>query len=173
MSSSPPFYLFTSSTDRVGVHTPPKYGIKPIQYVTLHFRDRRGAASLRHKNRAATTVLVGKQKPCPVWFSWRRNFIRYSVTTVVFLFVLCGNIFSPVPLLESRNVVPKSNFVFFIAIRSFFRTKRSNTFCYRLRLKEKFLLVTKVCTNPDCVICTCKVLKLSNRKRFPCFHSLT
>ena len=26
----------------------------PVQYVTLHFRDRRGAASLRHRNRAAT-----------------------------------------------------------------------------------------------------------------------
>ena len=25
-----------------------------VQYVTLHFRDRRGAASLRHRNRAAT-----------------------------------------------------------------------------------------------------------------------
>ena len=30
-------------------------------------------ASLRHKNRATTTVLVCEQKPCPVWFSWRRK----------------------------------------------------------------------------------------------------
>ena len=34
-------------------------------YVTLLFRDRRGAASLRHRNRA-TTVLVCEQKPQPV-----------------------------------------------------------------------------------------------------------
>ena len=35
----------------------------PIRYVTHHFRDRRGAALLRHRNRAATTVLVCEQKP--------------------------------------------------------------------------------------------------------------
>ena len=45
----------------------------PIRYMTLHFRDRRGAASLRHGNRAATTVLVCEQKPYSVWFSWRRK----------------------------------------------------------------------------------------------------
>ena len=41
----------------------------PIPYVTLLFRDRRGAASLRHRNRA-TTVLVCEQKSYPVWVSW-------------------------------------------------------------------------------------------------------
>ena len=41
-----------------------------IRYLTLLFRDRRGAASLRHRNRA-TTVLVCEQKRHPVWFSWR------------------------------------------------------------------------------------------------------
>ena len=56
--SSPRSYLFISARGQIGVHTPPKYGIKPIQYVTLHFRDRCGVASLRHKNRAATTVLL-------------------------------------------------------------------------------------------------------------------
>ena len=34
--------------------------------MNLHFRDRRGAASLRHRNRAATTVLMCEQKPYPV-----------------------------------------------------------------------------------------------------------
>ena len=29
----------------------------PFLYVTLHFRDRRDAASLRHKNRAKITVM--------------------------------------------------------------------------------------------------------------------
>ena len=47
----------------------------PIRYVTLHLRDQRGAVSLRHRNRAATTVLVCESKPCPVWFSWLRKII--------------------------------------------------------------------------------------------------
>ena len=63
VGSNPRFYLFTSATGRIGVHTPPKYGTKPIRYVILHFRDRRGAASLRRRNRAATTVLVSEQTP--------------------------------------------------------------------------------------------------------------
>ena len=50
--------LFTSATGRTGVDTAPKYGTEPIRYVSLHFQDRSGAASVRHKNRAATTVLV-------------------------------------------------------------------------------------------------------------------
>ena len=45
----------------------------PLRYVTLHFRDRRGAALLRHRNRAATTVFMCEQKPNPIWFSWRRK----------------------------------------------------------------------------------------------------
>ena len=39
----------------------------PFLYVTLHFRDRRDAASLRHKNRAKITVM-SEQKQYPVWF---------------------------------------------------------------------------------------------------------
>ena len=120
-------YLFTSSTGRIGVRTALKYGTKPIGYMTLHVRDRRGAAWLCHRNRAATTfiqcvwtealpgmvfapaqklfgivwtsiryvtlqfrdprgaaspcyrnraeitVLVCEQKPCPLWFSRRRK----------------------------------------------------------------------------------------------------
>ena len=31
--------------------------------MTLHFRDRRGAASFRYRNRAVTAVLVCEQKP--------------------------------------------------------------------------------------------------------------
>ena len=41
--------------------------------VTLHFRDWLGAASLRHRKRAAKTVLLCEQKPFPVWFSRRRK----------------------------------------------------------------------------------------------------
>ena len=35
----------------------------PIRYVTLHFRDRGSAASLRYRNRAEITVLMCEQKP--------------------------------------------------------------------------------------------------------------
>ena len=50
--------LFTSATGRTGVDIAPKYSAEPIRYVTLHFRNRPGAASLQHKNRASTTVPV-------------------------------------------------------------------------------------------------------------------
>ena len=63
LGSNPRFYLLTSATGRIGVHTAPKYGTKPIRYVILHFRDRRGATSLRRRNRAAITVLVCEQTP--------------------------------------------------------------------------------------------------------------
>ena len=63
VGSIPHSYLFTSATGRIGFHTVSKYGIKPIQCVTLHFRDRRGAASVHHRNRAALTGLVCEQKP--------------------------------------------------------------------------------------------------------------
>ena len=43
----------------------------PIRYVTLHFRDQRVAASLRHRNRAEITVLMCEQNPYLVWFSCR------------------------------------------------------------------------------------------------------
>ena len=48
--------------------TAPKYGTESIRYGMLHFRDRRSAASLRHRNRPATTVLK-----CV-----NRNSIRYD-----------------------------------------------------------------------------------------------
>ena len=32
---------------RIGVHTAPKCGTEPVRYVTLHYRERRGAAQLR------------------------------------------------------------------------------------------------------------------------------
>ena len=56
-------YLFTAT----------KCSIQPIQYVTPHFRDRRGAASPRYRNRAKITILMCGQKQYPVWFSCRRK----------------------------------------------------------------------------------------------------
>ena len=40
------------------VHIAPKCATEPFWYVTLHFRERRGAASPRYKSRAKTTVLM-------------------------------------------------------------------------------------------------------------------
>ena len=73
MSSSPLFYLFTSATVRIAVHTTPKCDTEPVRYVTLHLWDWRGAASLRYRNRAEITVLKCEQRPNPVWFSRRRK----------------------------------------------------------------------------------------------------
>ena len=70
VGSSPRSYLFTSAKLRM-VFTP-KYDTKAVRYVTL-LRDRRGAVSLRHRNRAEITVLVCEQKTYPVWLSWRRK----------------------------------------------------------------------------------------------------
>ena len=42
-----------------------------IQYVTLYFADRRGAASLRDRNGAEIIVFDCKKKLCPVWISCR------------------------------------------------------------------------------------------------------
>ena len=39
-----------------------RYGTNTYNYVTLHFRDQRGAASLRYRNRAKITVLTYKLK---------------------------------------------------------------------------------------------------------------
>ena len=58
LNSSPNSWIFTSPSVGsappsfiYGVHTAPKYGTKPIRYVTLHFRDRRGTALVRPRNR--------------------------------------------------------------------------------------------------------------------------
>ena len=49
-SSSFYFYYFTPATVPIPVHTAPKCGTEHIRYVTLHYRERRGAASLRYSN---------------------------------------------------------------------------------------------------------------------------
>ena len=40
-----------------------------IHYVTLHFRDRQSAASLRYRNHC----FYREQRPYPVWFSFQRK----------------------------------------------------------------------------------------------------
>ena len=49
----------------------------PLRYFALQFRHRSGAALLRHRKGAATTVFTCEQKPNSVWFSWRRK--SYSI----------------------------------------------------------------------------------------------
>ena len=45
----------------------------PLCDSPLFSRDRRGAASLRYRNRAQITVFMCEQKPYPEWFSCRRK----------------------------------------------------------------------------------------------------
>ena len=67
VGTSPSSYSFTSATVRIPVHTKTKQQ-KPIRYVTIHFQDWLGAASLCERNRAEITVLTYEQKLYPVWF---------------------------------------------------------------------------------------------------------
>ena len=67
------YLIFTSATFRMPVDTALKSDTEPIRYVTLHFRDRRGAVSLRPRNCTEITVLMSKQNPHPEWFSCRRK----------------------------------------------------------------------------------------------------
>ena len=57
VGSSPRSYLFIFATVLIDVHTAPKCLTEPIRYVMNHFRDRRGAASLRYRNRTEITVV--------------------------------------------------------------------------------------------------------------------
>ena len=90
MASSLRSYLFTSATVRIGVPIAPKYGtvsMEPTRYVTLHFRDQRGAASLRHRHRAEITSLCVNRSPIRYDFWTSKKAIQcsaniaYTVTT--------------------------------------------------------------------------------------------
>ena len=61
--------MFQLSRKAYCVHTK----IYPVKYVTLHFRDTRGTALFRYRNRAEITVLMSEQNPYPLWFSGRRK----------------------------------------------------------------------------------------------------
>ena len=68
------FYMWTEAlSSMVFVHAQKLSGIAwtAIQYVTLYFADRRGAASLRDRNRAEIIVFDCKKKLYPVWISCR------------------------------------------------------------------------------------------------------
>ena len=62
----PNTYLFT-------LHQSVAQNLSAMRVTVGEFRDRRGATSLRYRNRAEITVLMCEQKPYPVWFSYRRK----------------------------------------------------------------------------------------------------
>ena len=62
---------FQSSLVVIHFHYSPNNCSHSIRYMTLHFRGRRAAASLRYRNRAKITVIVCEQKPHQVWFSYK------------------------------------------------------------------------------------------------------
>ena len=64
LDPSPRSHLPTSATVRISVHTALKCCTEPIRYMTLHFRDRRGEASLRYRNRAEIFVFANKRESC-------------------------------------------------------------------------------------------------------------
>ena len=70
VDSSSRSYLSTSATIRISVHTALKSGTEPIRYMTLPFRDRRGEASLRYRNRAETFVFANKRECCKLMHVW-------------------------------------------------------------------------------------------------------
>jgi len=64
----------------IGVRTALKNGTIPIRYETRHFLDRRGAASLCHRNHAKITVLMYEKNPYRYDFRAGAKAIRYSGT---------------------------------------------------------------------------------------------
>lgn len=71
--------IYVRLSGQISVHNALKYGTKPIRYVTLHFRDRRCAASLPHKNCAAQSTV--NRRPFRYDFHGGANAIRYGINT--------------------------------------------------------------------------------------------
>ena len=71
-----------------------RYTVNTIRYVTLQFRDPRGADSLSQRNRVEITVLLCEQSPYPVWFSCRRkSFPVYCKHCLSFSISVCYVLF--------------------------------------------------------------------------------
>ena len=102
VSSSLRSYLFTSATVRIGVHIALKYGTKPTRYVTLHFRDQRGAASLRHRHRAEITSLCVNGSPIRYEFCASEKAIQYSAN-IAYTVTTCT---PRAPILQQLTVEP-------------------------------------------------------------------
>ena len=74
------FFLSTSVTVLIPVHTAPKCGTEPIRYVTLRFRDWHGAAWLRYKNGGKIPLLLRVNR-IPIRYDFRAGAIERSVTS--------------------------------------------------------------------------------------------
>ena len=53
--------------------TAPKSGTAPTRWVTIYFRDQRGAASFRYRNCAEITFVMYELKSYQIWFSCRHK----------------------------------------------------------------------------------------------------
>ena len=76
VGSSPRSYLFTSTTGRIGVYKlTPKYGTKPIQYVTLHCQKS------AQRSFASSKKSRSHNHSCPIRYDFqgREKAIQYSV----------------------------------------------------------------------------------------------
>ena len=83
----PLFYLFTSTTVQIPVQTALKCGTEPLQYVTLHFRDQRGAAQPRSVTEIAPkSPFFWVNRSIPSGAGTRA--IRFNVNIALFLLVL-------------------------------------------------------------------------------------
>ena len=102
VASSLRSYLFTSATVRIGVPIAPKYGTKPTRYVTLHFRDQRSAASLRHRHRAEITSLCVNRSPIRYDFCASERAIQYSAN-IAYTVTTCT---PRAPILQQLTVEP-------------------------------------------------------------------
>ena len=111
----------------------------PIRYVTLQFRDRRGAASLHYRNRAEITVLyMCEQKPYPVVYHEHLNVLCRNHRSCVWTETLSGMVFVLVQKLSSRTLI-----VGFQASRERASERRKLSF-FRVPLKRDFSRVFQI-----------------------------
>ena len=79
VESNPPSELLTSAAVGNLFTRCQRVVRKPIRYVTIHFQDRSGAASLRCKNRAEISDPFVNRSPIRYGFCAGAQAIRYSV----------------------------------------------------------------------------------------------
>ena len=76
--------------------------MEPTRYVTLHFRDQRGAASLRHRHRAEITSLCVNRSPIRYDFCTSEKAIQCS-TNIAYMVTTCTH---QAPILQQLTVEP-------------------------------------------------------------------
>ena len=76
--------------------------MEPTRYVTLHFRDQRGAASLRHRHRAEITSLCVNRSPIRYDFCTSEKAIQCSAN-IAYTVITCTH---QAPILQQLTVEP-------------------------------------------------------------------